>query len=171
MEHQRVEGWVQRRLEAAGRHRVLADVLVGDGHGGVADEGWPTGHQLEQQAADGVEVAAQVHRLAHGLLGGQVLRRPDHRRGLGQARGALVDGSGDPEVHHLDRAAVGQHDVRGLDVAVHQPHGVAVLQRVQHVADDPQRPLGIQASGVQQGAQRRPLDQLHHDVGQGDPAG
>ena len=61
----------------------------------------------------------------------------------------------------------GQHDVGRLDVAMHHAALVAELQPGQQVLHDPQRvgerePLLL----VQQRLQRRPVDELHDDVGE-----
>ena len=78
----------------------------------------------------------------------------------------VADRPGDAEVHHLDLAGAGQHHVAGLDVAVHDPVAVAVLQRPQHPVGDLQRPLGQQPPVLaQQVAQGPAVHVLHHDVG------
>ena len=41
--------------------------------------------------------------------------------------------SGDSEIHQLNLAAAGQHDIGGLDVAVNDTVGVRVAQRIQHL--------------------------------------
>ena len=43
-----------------------------------------------------------------------------------------VQGAGDAEVHHLDRAGLGDDDVRGLDVAVHDAVLVRVREGFEH---------------------------------------
>jgi hypothetical protein len=84
--------------------------------------------------------------------------------GLGHGGAALGDGPGDAEVHHLHLARGGDHDVAGLDVAVHDAGAVGDLQRAADVGGDLQRPLGQQPALLeQQVAQRPPLDVLHDD--------
>ena len=153
------------RVDARRRDRVLPDVLVGDGDRGVPGERGPAGEQFVQQAPGRVQVAARVHPLAAGLLGRQVLRGPDHLGGLGHGGLGVADGAGDAEVHHLDLGRPGQHHVAGLDVPVHDPVPVAVVQRPQHPVGDLQRPLGEQAPVVaEQFAQGPAVHVLHHDV-------
>ena len=148
-----------------GRHRVLADVLVRNGDRRVADERRPPGQQLEEQAAGGVDVRAGVDLLALGLLGREVLRGADDGLGLGHRGRAVGDGPGDAEVHDLDRAGRGQHHVGRLDVAVHDAHAVAVLQRREHAGRDPQRLGPVQRPGLaEQVAHGAALDVLHDDV-------
>ena len=117
----------------------LTDVLVGDRDRALADERRPPGEQLEEHAAGGVQVGARVDRLALRLLGREVLGRADDGLGLGHRRVGVGHRAGDAEVHHLDRAVVGDHDVRGLDVAVDDAVAVAVAERVEDALGDPQR--------------------------------
>jgi hypothetical protein len=166
LEHDGVDRGGQLGVEAGRRDRLLADVLVGDRDGGVADERWPAREQLVEQAPGGVEVAAGIDLLATRLLGREVLGGADHGRGLRHRRARVGEGPCDPEVHDLDLAGAGQHHVGRLDVAVHDAAPVAVVERVEHACGDLQRPLGQQpATGVQQLAQRRAVDVLHDDVG------
>ncbi len=141
-EHDRVGPVRQVLVDPRRRDRGLPDVLVGDRHRGVAGERRASGQQLVQQAADRVKVRARVHPLAPGLLGREVLRGPDHLGGLRHRGLGVGDGAGDAEVHHLDLALQVQHDVAGLDVAVHDAGPVAVVQRAEHAVGDLQRPLG-----------------------------
>ena len=85
--------------------RLLADVLEGHGHGGVAVEGHLAGEHFVKHDADGVEVALFVGHLAGGLFGREVVHAAQrrvllvvHAGGLGgfQAR--------DAEIGHLDLA-------------------------------------------------------------------
>jgi hypothetical protein len=142
-----------------------AHVLVGHRHGRVADEGRPHGQQLVEQAAGAVQVGARVDLLALGLLGRQVLRGADDRGGLRHGHAGVAHRTGDAEVHDLDLAGAGQHDVGRLDVAVDDARPVAVLQRLEDADGHLHGPLGQQlAPGVQQLAQGRAVDVLHHDV-------
>ena len=154
-------------VEGRGRLRRLTDVLVGDRDRRVAREGGPAGEQLEEKATGGVEVGPGVDGLALGLLGREVLRRADHGLGLGHRRRGVGDGPGDAEVHDLDLATAGQHDVGRLDVPVDDAHPVAVGQGGEHPLGDPGGfRRGDDPLPVQLVAQRLALDDLHHDVGQ-----
>src|SRR6516225_1677443 len=114
----------------------------------VAAERQPARQHLVQHHADAVQVGAGVDLLAAHLLGADVLGRPrggrrrvvdqlvrrdvQHRRDLRQA-----------EVHQLERlvgrAAVDDHQVARLDVAVDD---AAVVRGLEHVAQLAQKPAG-----------------------------
>nr|BFE71399.1 hypothetical protein GCM10020092_047000 [Actinoplanes digitatis] len=69
----------------------------------------------------------------------------------------------DAEVEHL-RAGRGEHDVRGLDVAVHDPLRVRRGEGRGHLGADPDGDAPVEQPGVEVRAQGLPLDQLHDDV-------
>ena len=158
------------RVQLARRHRRLAYVLVRHADRRVADERRPADQQLIEQAAGRVDVGTGVDGLAARLLRGEVLRGADHRRRLRHGGAGVGDRPGDAEVHHLDRARLGQHDVGRLDVAVDDAGLVAVAERVEYALGQLERPLRQDLAAVAQHvAQRRALDQLHHDVGDRGP--
>jgi len=159
-------------IELTRRDRHLPDVLVRHADRGIAEERRASGQQLVEQAAGRIEVGARVDLLAPGLLGRQVLGGADHCGRLRHRRRGVGDRSGDPEVHHLDLAGIGQHHIGGLDVAVHDVVLVRVAQRVQHPNLVLEGALRLdRAALAQQVAQGVPLDQFHHDVGHRDAGG
>ncbi len=135
-----------------------------DGDQRLADERRPSGEQLVEHTARGVEVAASVGLLAASLLGRDVLRRADDGGRLGERHAGVGKRPGDAEVHDLDLAGPCDHHVARLDVAVDDAGAVAVLERVEHAGDDLDRALrGEPGLLAQQFAQRPALDVLHHD--------
>ena len=100
--------------------------------------------------------------LAAGLLGREVGGRAEHRADLGDAR--LVGGPRDAEVGELDHVAVGDEQVAGLDVAVHDAVAVGVVEAAAGLGDDLDGLLDVEVAAVaQQLGARVAGDVLHHD--------
>ena len=80
--------------------------------------GLAAGEQLEGQHAQAVDVAARVHRLAERLLGAQIVGRADDVAvaGVRDLHGGLL---GHAEVGQGQGAVLAEHQVVGLEVAVH----------------------------------------------------
>ena len=140
-------------------------MLIGDRRGALSAERGPTGEQLEEDDAGRVEVGASVDGLAACLLGREILGGAEHGTGLGDRRGVVRDGARDAEVHHLDLAGLGDHDVARLDVAVHEERPVAVFQCREYLRDDAHG-FGLLDRAVGDDVLEEPsVDELHHDVG------
>jgi hypothetical protein len=89
------------------------------------DERRVAGEQLEQDAAEGVEVGGLGHRRRAELLRGHVAGGADRDAAAGHpGLVGVVDDPAHAEVEHLDPAAAQQHDVRRLEVAVDDVDGV-----------------------------------------------
>jgi hypothetical protein len=117
----------------------LADCARGRGRR-RAYEWVAPGPALVQRQRHRVGIRGRARRLALGLLGRHVRDCPDHLAGRGQAGG--VDQRRGAEVHHLrphrsgwDRTLADDHVLR-LDVAVDDPVGVGVGERVAQVGAD-----------------------------------
>ena len=126
-----------------------------------------TGKALDQEQRERVHVGLRAHMIATNLLRRHVRRRAEHFPGGGEGCAALVgDDLGDAKVHHLDEVArkpFEQHDVRGLDVAMHNPEQVSLGQRTCDLHPKPNGPgLGERALGdhVIEGS---PLEELERD--------
>ncbi len=80
-----------------------------------------------------VDIAPRIQCLSLGLLRRHVLRRTKDPAGGGPSS----EGScfGDAKVHHRHVAVGPDHDVGGLDVAVHQPAPMGIVQRRGHLPD------------------------------------
>ena len=80
-----------------------------------------------------------------------------------------MDDLHDPEVEHLDEivlAAVSAHqDVRGFDVAVHQPVGLGFSERVTDLTKQKDRPFGgHRAVPPDECIEVEAVEQLHHVI-------
>ena len=142
-------------------------------HAGVRHERPPPRGRFIQNATKGEDVGAVVHRFGLDLLGGHVADGPDDGAlpGPGLGRGGSVRGLlirdvpfrefGQPEVQHLRKAVLGDHDVPGLQVPVDDPGRVGFgqpLGRLGEIAE--QRPkVGLLVMNFR--GQRFPADQLH----------
>ena len=148
-----------------GRRRVdrAVHVLVGDLDRGVTGDGLATGEHLEEEQAGGVEVAALVGDAPLDLLGREVGHRAEQHAGLARRR-LVGDGSGEPEVGHLDLAVAADDDVLWLDVAVDEAGRVGGAQRQQDRLEDRDRLARRQRRLlVDDVAQRLALDELHRE--------
>ncbi len=151
----------------ARRRRHLGHMLVGDGDRGITGERRLAGQHLIQHATRGIQVGTHVHGLAAGLLGGEVLRGSHHALRLGHGGDGIIQRAGDAEIHHLHGTLIGDHDVRGLDIAVDHTHAVRILQRAQHAQHHLRgvalRQRAVHMDDVTQGLT---LHILHHQVRQ-----
>ena len=167
----------QLRPRAPQRGRRLRQHVPDQGDRAVVPlPGVPPREQLEGHHAPGELVGATVEVPPLHLLRRHVSHRSDHRARARERRDPgcrrrrrRIDGhvraSRDAEIQHLHDAVLAQHDVLGLDVAMHEPGRVRRLQRPRDV-DEPRqllRPGHRVVADV--GAERRPRDVLHRDVG------
>jgi hypothetical protein len=178
------EGGNPRVDRARGGRRVLHAVAQliergGAGHPDVAE------HDVAKDQAERVDVGPLIGGRAARLLGRHVLQRADdlprdrhsRRQHTGRsplrwpARGAVGGirsrgrGSRNPEIHD-DRVPVGiEHDVLGLEVAVHDADRVSGRETVCHFPHDLERARHRElAFGPEQRRQRLPLDVRHRQV-------
>ena len=71
---------------------------------------------------------------------------------------------GDAEVEHLGVAAVGNHQVLGLEIAMDDAGGMGRTKRVRHLHEKLERTLEVETAGLDRLAQRLPRHELHRDV-------
>jgi hypothetical protein len=121
-------------------------VLRNDRNGLVAEEGGPAGEQLVEHRPQRVQVASRVGRAAERLLGGHVGDGAEHHALGGKSRPVQRDGKA--EVPELRGPVLGEPDVAGLYVAVHDLARVRVLERVRDLRGDPDRLLHADASSL-----------------------
>ncbi len=138
-------------------------VLVGDVHRRLAAVGRRTGQQFEEHHAGRIHVRARVGAAVRDLLG-RAIRDRAHHQARSRGRDVRLDRAGQPEVCDLHHAVVGEQDVLGLDVAVHQPGAVRCGQGAEHrLHDRDGRGRAEPAALAEQVAQRAALDELHDE--------
>ena len=124
------------------------------------------GQHLVADRREGELVGHGAGPLGHRLLGGHVHRRADVVALFGQVLARmLVQVERDAEVGEHRHAVLGEQDVLGLDVAVHDARAVGVRQRLGGLAGDPEGVVHRQALlPLEAGTER-----LAADVGHGEP--
>ena len=139
-----------------------------------AREGLLAGRHLVQHGAEGEDVRARVGFLAFELLGRHVLERAEDRAllrqvGLGrQGRLARLrlrrfHRLGQAEVEQLD-ARPRQHHVAGLEVPVHDPLPVRLIERVRDLDAVAQRLVQRKRSLREAIRQRLAFEVLHDEI-------
>ena len=104
------------------------DDLAQQGRGVGRVEGQLAGEKPVEERPEREEVRLGAGVLALDDLGRHVGRRAHHGAGHGHLL-ALLEKAGDPEIHELEHPVGPQHDVLGLEIAMHHPRAVSVLQR------------------------------------------
>ncbi len=121
------------RVDLANRRRLHRDVCVHQRERIVQVEDRPTGQELEERRTERVEVAPWSHPVGQAprLFGSDTHQRPlDETTRLRFLRRRL---GGQPEVDELHLPALRiPHDVRGVDVLVHDLLSMGVLEATEH---------------------------------------
>ena len=146
------------------------DMLVGHGHGRIARERRLSSEELEKQHARGVQIRTSINRLTLRLLGGEVLSCAHDRVGLRHGRLRIGDRASNAEVHDLDLTLGGQHDISGLDIAVHEASRMRVLECRQDAGNNVDDLGDRERTRIvgEEVLERTPIDVLHDDVGDRD---
>lgn len=146
--------------------RVLAGVLAREVVRGLAGERRYPDQHFVQHTAQRVEIGGLRHLLGLELLGSHVAGGSDADARAGQpGLVRVVDDAAHAEVEDLDRPTLGEHDVGGLQVAVHDARGVGGGEAVGDLGAD----RGCPGEGelwllLDQVAQCLPVQELHGEI-------
>ena len=158
------------------RDRLLVEDLVHRLDAGLGREGLPPGGRLVEDAAEREDVGAVVDRSPRHLLGGHVTGRPHHAAqgaavgGEGRRLGdvgralALLGELGEAEVEDLGEAVGRDHDVPGLEVAVHDPRRVRLGEPLRGLREVAEQGAQVRLVLVDEARERLPAHELHRDV-------
>jgi len=147
--------------DARERGRWLAEVRPDDADR-VAHERGPAGEELEEDAAERVDVGRWAC-LRVRLLGRDVGRRSEHRARARQR--ALARDPREAEVEQLHAPVAREEHVARLDVPVNDAERMGVRERRGARASDHAHPLDRQgARRSELGRQRASLEELRHEV-------
>ena len=109
-----------------------------------------------------------IRPTSHGLLRGHVARRAHQRPTLGQAltrtHAPLRHDARDAKVAHKGVPLAVDQDVRGLDVAMHHPLAVRIVQGSSHLAQQVAHLVQRKPPPAQHVLERASLQVAHHDV-------
>ncbi len=153
----------QERAARAQRHMRMIRDVEHQRHQIVGLERPLAGQHFVDHHAQRKHVGTRVEFAFGDLLGRHVGWRADH---AGQLRGLAVDEMRGAEVADLDVAALGQHDVFRLQVAVHQAARAGVGHRHATLEGDLQHGCHRQQRvGLDVVRQRHALDVFEHQVG------
>ena len=121
-----------------------------------------TREELVRERSHRVLIGERGTGVTETLLGAHVGRRPDTQPGSRELRG--VDDLRDAEIRDLNVAATIDENVRRLDVAVHDPLIVRVLQGVAELDEEPLDDAnGKRGVRSDQGIERRAVHELHDE--------
>src|SRR5262249_29863757 len=131
---------------------------------------------LENDAAKGPHVSPAIDRFAPSLLRTHIrsgaeddaVPGPRHRGGRGERdRGAVLDRTAlcEPEIEHFDDTRGADHDVSGLQVAVHDSTIVGGFDRRRDLAADRQGLANGERTARQSLRERLPFDEFEDEVG------
>ena len=155
------------------RGRAAQNGIEDHGRGVSAERHAPGGHLIED-GAEREQIGAGIEFLAARLLGRHVGHRAHCRSRAGQV---LLDrrafGGGrlragqlrQSKVEDFGLTALGDEDVRRLDVAVHNLFRVRGIERIGYFDGQRQQRLGLHRLARDAMLQRHPVQKLHGDEG------
>ena len=121
----------QIRADSGDRRWCIGQLLLHHRDRGVRFERQLRGEQAIQHDAHGIQVRTTVHVATENLFRRHVRRRPHHVAALRVVFGA--EDARDPEVHDLDGSTIGNHQVRRLQIAMHDSGAMRVGERIENL--------------------------------------
>ena len=167
-ENEGFEVAIDGRAQIGRPRRRLADDGGEDGAFGGSIEGALAGGQLVEHYTGAEDIARGTEGFAQHLFGGHVLGSAGDDAGAGaQIRlgwGGRFHELGEAEIEHFDDAIGADHDVIGLDVAMHDAGFVGGGEGGAELDGDLQQDLAVEAAFGGDLAQRLAVHELGGDV-------
>ena len=157
-----LEALGDRGVQLAREHRLRLDLFERHGNGRVRFKRDTSRQHFIKHHADRIKVCARVDRVAGRLFGRDIMHRAD--RLIGNRVRLAAGKAGNSKIRDFDRPVRQQHDVLRLDIAVHDPLIVRVLERPQDLYGEMQGVLPFQNAFLfDVFLERDAVDIFHHN--------
>ena len=161
--HRSADARMNRGIDRARRHRHFVHDFVDDRRDALAGKWFFSSDHFVQHDAERKNIGATIDGATLHLFRRHVARRAHHVRGL--LHGSELQNFRGAEVGDFHRVVAGQHDVRRLDVAMHDVVFVRKLQRVARLLHDAQHARKRKrVAGIEQRLNALAFNQFHRDV-------
>jgi hypothetical protein len=142
--------------------RFVVEDAPDDAGVGVAVEGFPAGEHFVDDDPQRPDVRSVIDRAAGGLLGRHVAHGAVPDEGVG-IEGVFLSQFGQPEIEDSHVAELGDEDVRGLDVPMHDAVIVRACETGRDLKGDADHLVNRHGAAPDACEQGLPLVERHHD--------